>query len=326
MSFIMEIFLVTFQAVAALLGIGVLGFWIIGRRRVPSVALGLLTAIAIDVALPCLILANILTQFSVQKFPDWWQMPLWWLGFTILVLIMSLLGSLISKKVNRGEFAMSLFYQNGTFFPLIIIVGLYGNASNYLVLLFLFIFLQASMIFSTYPLFFRNKSAATKLSWQRIINPVLVLTVTGLFFVFTGVRSYIPGFIITILTLVGAMATPLFMLILGGNIYNDFMNKEAGGNKIEIGEAIKFIALKNLVFPLVVLGLLIWIRPNNFVAFLLLLQAAIPPITALPIFAEREGGNRALTSQFIVASFCFSILSIPLMLLLFSRFFEMPIK
>jgi malate permease and related proteins len=321
----MEIFLITFQAVAALLGIGVLGFWIIGRRQIPATALGLLTSIAIDVALPCLILANILTQFTPQKFPDWWQMPLWWVGFTVVALILSLLTSLISKKATRGEFAMSLFFQNGIFFPLIIIVGLYGNTSNYLVLLFLFIFIQASMVFTTYPFFIRKNPQSQKLSWTRIINPVLVLTIIGLVLVFTGVKQYVPTFLIMILTLVGAMATPLFMLILGGNIYNDFVNKEAGGAKIEIGEVIKFVVVKNLVFPLVILGLLIWIRPDNFIAFLLVLQAAIPPITAIPIFTQRQGGNRAITNQFIVASFFFSIISIPGMIFLFSRFFEMPV-
>jgi malate permease and related proteins len=322
----MEIFLITFQAVAALLGIGVLGFWIIGKRHIPSNALGILTSIAIDVALPCLVLANILTQFSPQKFPDWWKMPLWWLGFSVIALALSLLASLISRKTTRGEFAMSLFFQNGIFFPLIIIVGLYGSTSNYLVLLFLFIFIQASVVFTTYPFFIRKNPQSSKLSWIRIINPVLVMTIIGLLLIFTGLKQYVPSFLIMILTLMGAMATPLFMLILGGNVYNDFVNKEAGGARLEIGEVIKFVIVKNLVFPLVVLGLMIWIRPDNFIAFLLVLQAAIPPITAIPIFTERQGGNRAITNQFIVASFFFSIISIPGMIFLFSRFFEMPVK
>jgi malate permease and related proteins len=320
----MEIFLITFQAVAALLGIGVLGFWIIGKRQVPASALGLLTSIAIDIALPCLILGNILTQFSLDQFPDWWHMPLWWLGFTAVAFVLSLLASLVSRKTTRGEFIMSLFFQNGTFFPLIILVGLYGSTSKYIVLLFLFIFLQASLIFTTYPFFIRKNREKAPFSWGKVINPVLVCTIAGLVLVFTSLKPYVPDFVIMILTMIGAMATPLFMLILGGNIYNDFVNKEAGGAKLEIGETLKFVLFKNIIFPLVILGLLIWIRPDNFIAFLLVLQAAIPPITAIPIFTQRLGGNRALTNQFLVASFSFSIISIPAMILLYSRFFEMP--
>jgi len=65
---------------------------------------------------------------------------------------------------------------------------------------------------------------------------------------------------------------------------------------------IEFILIKNLLFPLVFLGLLIWLHPNYAIAFTIILQAAIPPITGVPIFAERYGGNRAIASQFIVAS------------------------
>jgi malate permease and related proteins len=322
----MSVFLVTFQAVVALLGIGVLGFWIIGRRQMPSNALGLLSSIAIDIALPCLILANILTQFSPQSFPDWWHLPLWWLGFTIVTVILSNATSFLVKKELRGEFAMSLFFQNGIFFPLIIIAGLFGSTSTYLVELFLFIFLQASIVFATYSLFFRKQApvAESIFNWRRIVNPVLVVTIFGLAIGLGGVRNYVPNFLIMILTMIGAMATPLFMLILGGNVYNDFMTRTAGGQKIYTSEVIKFTLVKNLLFPLVTLGLLVWLHVDYPIAFIIILQAAVPPITAIPILAERSGGNRAVTSQFIVASFVFSIISIPAVVYLFSLFFPFP--
>jgi malate permease and related proteins len=56
-----------------------------------------------------------------------------------------------------------------------------------------------------------------------------------------------------------------------------------------------------------------------------MLQAAVPPITAIPILVERCGGNRRITSQFVVVSFLFSILSIPAFIYLFSRFFPLPL-
>ncbi len=320
----MNIFLVSFQAVAALLGIGILGFWIIGRRRLPANVLGLLTSIAIDIAFPCLILANILTQFTPQKLPDWWHMPLWFFGFTAFTLALSLASSLVVKKEFRGVFTMSLLFQNGTFFPLIVLTGMFGATNQYLVLLFLFIFLQPSMIFSTYPFFFKKQNGASRLSVRRILNPVLIMTIIGLIIGLAAVGSYIPSFIIMILTLLGAMAIPLFMLILGGNVYADFMNRTAGAQGIYWGELTKFVAFKLLVFPLAVFGMLVWLRPDFPVALVLLLQAAVPPITAIPIFAERCGGNRALANQFIVGSFIFSIITIPAMIYLFSQFFTFP--
>lgn len=111
----MSLFLVAFEAVFALLGIGVLGFWVIGRRRVPGAALAFLSSLAIDVALPFLVLGNLIKDFSTRNFRDWWQMPLWWLGFTAISLLLSLAASFLIRKEIRPEFTMSLFYQNGLF-------------------------------------------------------------------------------------------------------------------------------------------------------------------------------------------------------------------
>src|SRR5271157_3424529 len=190
----MNIFLATFQAVAALLGIGILGFWVIGRRQIPANALGLLTSIAIDIALPCLVLSNILGQFSPQTFPTWWQLPLWWAGFTLIAFALSLIAAFLVKKELRSELSISLLFQNGAFFPLIIIAGLFGSTSNLIVYLFIFLFLQPSLIFGTYSLFFRNKNQTVPFSWRRVINPMLVVTIIGIIIGLAGIKSYIPNF------------------------------------------------------------------------------------------------------------------------------------
>ena len=321
----MKVVLLTFEAVVVLLGIGVLGFWVIGRRRVPGTTLSFLSTIAIDMALPFLVLTNLIRDFNVSDMPDWWELPLWWLGFSVVALGLSLVSSLTVRKEIRSEFTVSLFYQNGLFFPLVIINGIFGIGNPYLVSLFVFMALHPSLVFSTYTLFFRGKIQTQALSWQRIVNPVLVTTLIGMIISLAAVNRFVPDFILSIVTIVGAMATPLFLLILGGNIYNDFMFKEDGKRKFYVRDVIEFVVVKNLVFPLVFLILLILLKPDNNIAFIILLQSAVPPITAIPIFAERCGGNRALAGQYIVGSFIFSVLSIPAMIYLFSRFFSIPI-
>lgn len=320
----MNVFVITLQAVLALLGIGLLGFWIIGRRRVPSDTLAFLSSLAIDIALPLLVFANLISDFSPQEYPEWWRMPLWWLGFTIVALSLSLLTSFLVRKEIRSEFTSGLFYQNGLFFPILIIGGLFGQDNLYLVPLFLFVMFYPSMVFSTYTLFFSKGIQKEKLNWRRIANPVLVATIVGLVIGLVSVRDYIPDFLITIVTMVGAIATPLFMLILGGNIFNDFMYKADNNKKWYIWEVVKFVVIKNIVFPLIFLALLLWLRPDSTIALIVILQAAVPPITAIPILVERCGGNRKIASQFVVASFIFSIVSIPAFIYLFNRFFPIP--
>ncbi len=328
----MTVFFSILQSVGVLLGLGLLGFCIIARRMMPGNALGFLSPLVLEIALPSLIFVSIVQNFTLEKFPSWWTVPLWWILFTVVLLAMTSLFSLISKPQTRREFAVSLFYQNGIFFPLAIISGLFGKDSIYLVTLFLFISFHPALFFSTYRFFFRDNSgqpqcvnltknikqqSGNKIEWKKIIHPVLIMTLAALIIRLYGVHGLIPDFLISGLSMVGAMALPLIMIILGGSIFVDFQQK----GKFETLEILKFVAVKNFLFPFVFLLLLIIIHPTYPIALIIFLQSAVPPITAIPIITERMNGNAAITNQFIVASYLALLVSIPVMFSLFSLFF-----
>ena len=157
-----------------------------------------------------------------------------------------------------------------------------------------------------------------KANWHNIINPILIATVLALIVQLLGFKDYLPNFFHDILQILGGMALPLIMIILGGSLYLDF--KQAG-RKLYYKEIIKFLAIKNIVFPLVFIVVLFFVRPSYNVALLFFLQAAVPPVTATPILTERAGGNKLISSQFVLASFVFSIVTIPATFLLFNRLF-----
>ena len=312
----MDIFISTFESVAVLLGIGIIGFWIIRKRILPGDILGLLSRLTLDIALPCLIFAKIVRDFSPHEAPDWWQLPLWCFFFMACTAVLTLLSMLVARKDTRREFAISLYYQNAIFFPLAIITGMYGEDSPYLVFLFLFTIFYPAFFFSTYRFFFKE-TGRREMDWKKIFHPVLIVTILAILIRLVGLQHVIPNFILSILTLVGGMTVPLLMIILGGNIYLDFQNK----GRPQFAEIIKFVIIKNIVFPLVFLGILLIIRPSYHIAMLIMLQSAIPPVTAVPLVTERSGGNRAIVNQFLVASFVFSLISISFMIWLFSLFF-----
>jgi malate permease and related proteins len=318
----MHIFSVAFQSIAALLAIGVLGFWILRRQNAPENILRVLSTLAIDIGIPAIVFSNIVLNFSPSRVPNWWQLPLWWVAFTTSTLILTVLTSFISTRATRSEFALTMFFPNAIFFPLIVLIGVFGNSNPYTALLFIFVAFQPTLYFSTYHLFFRKKNQDGKgrFKWQRIVNPVLVTTVVAIAIQLAGLASYVPQFVIEIVQLLGNASLPLLMLILGGSLYLDYLKK----GKIFVAEIIKFTLVKNLVFPVVFMALLLWVRPAYNIALFILLQAAVPPITGIPIMTEREGGNRSITNQFILASFVFSILSVPAMFNLFNMFFPIP--
>jgi predicted permease len=314
----MDLFVVTFESVAVLLGIGIIGYWIIKKRILNSNDIGLLSPLALDVALPGLIFTRIVTDFSLEKYPDWWQLPIWWCIFTLIVALLTFVFMFISKKEYRSEFGSSLFYQNAIFFPLAIIAGIYPSEGKYLVYLFFFSLFFAAFFFSTYFIFFKTKQKL-KIDLRKIFHPVLIVTLVAIFIVLLGLKGDVPNILISISTLLGAMTVPLIMIILGGNIYLDFHKK----GKIQYFEIIKFVLIKNFLFPLIFLGIIISIKSmlSFHVALILLIQSAVPPITALPLVTERVGGNRTIVNQFIISSFVSSLISIPIMIYLFELFY-----
>lgn len=314
----MDIFLKTFESVALLLGIGLVGFYVIRRDMIPAKVLSTLSPLALEIALPSMIFIDILTDFTPEKYPDWWQMPLWWFLFTLIAAILTFIFHFISKKHNKNEFAISLFYQNGIFFPLAILTGMFGLASSYHIALFLFTIFYPAFFFSSYSYFFPGKSKQ-QIDLKKILHPVFIATVLAIMLEYLGLKSYVPAVVRNIFKMLGAMTLPLLMIILGGNIYSDF--KKQG--KIEYIEILKFVGVKNIVFPLIFLSLLIIFKNyiSYNVAIIILLQAAVPPVTAVPLVTERMGGNRAIVSQFMVGSFIVSLITIPLMIFLFDTLY-----
>ncbi len=315
----MDIFIVVLESVLVLLGIGLIGFWITRRGIIPENVLSLLSRLAIDIALPCMVFASIIVNFSPEELPDWWQLPLWWFAFAAVSLVLTLITMFLSTKETRGEFALNLFFQNGLFMPLIIIGGIFGTDSPYITQLYIFIIFHPVLFFSAYQLFFRKKSQE-KIRWSRILNPILIATLLAIVVQLVNARDYLPDFVQSILQILGGMALPLILIILGGSLYLDIRQK----GKFYYGEIIKFVIIKNFVFPLVVMGLLILLKPAYSLALIFILQAAVPPITGTPIVTERAGGNKSISNQFILSSFAVSAVSIPVIFLLFSQFFPLP--
>ena len=317
----MNVFLVVLQSVLALIGIGVLGFWIIRRGILPDYAIVFLSRLAIDVALPCVVFAGIVLNFSPAETPGWWHLPLWWAAFECVACLLMLMALPLSNRATRGEFGLSLFFQNGLFFPLIVISGLFGQGSPYAVQLFIFGIVHPVLFFTTAHFFFRRKNRSRpRLRLARIANPVLVSITAALAIKLGGVDIYLPRFVTTMLTMIGGMTLPLLMIILGGSLYIDFQKK----GTIYVRELLAFIAVKNFLFPLIFTGLLAWLRPGYSIALILFLESAVPPITGTSVHAEREGGNASIANQFILASFAASVVSIPLMFMIFSRVFPLP--
>lgn len=309
----MQIFITTFESIIILFFLGFLGFLLISRKLIPEQIIEYLSPLVLEVALPALIFTKLVLNFNPYAEGVKLLLPLYWIGFTCIRFTFSYLSSYIAKKKLRREFFISTFFQNATFIPLVVITGVFGENSSQLSDLFLFTMLYPALFFNTYSLFFKSDSYEFK--WKIFFHPMTVATFIAIIVRLLNIQHYIPDFVINGLSMIGNMTIPLLMVTLGGIVYIDFKDK----GKIEIVENLKFILVNNLLFPALILLLLWKFNIEYNLAFLLIVQAAVPPLTALPVVMSRVGGQRALVNQFLISSFAFSILSIPLVIFIFEQ-------
>lgn len=314
----MTVLMATFQSIATLFCLGVIGFYIINKKMIPENILGTLSPLLLEIALPAMIFVKIATKFELSSSQRAIEMVVCWIAFTAFTAIFVKVFRLFSSRKNRSEFALCLFFQNAIFFPLIIINELYGSNSDHIVNLFFFTILYAPLSFNFYKLFFKNSEKNKfKFDLKRWMHPTLWATIVAVLIGLLQIKAYVPKFAIQALTMVGGMTLPLLMLIVGGNLYIDYKNQ----GKVEWYEVFKFIIIKNFLYPFLCLGLLILIKAPFYLSLMIILQSAAPPLTALPLFAERAGGNKNVTNQFLVGSFITSIISLPAVLAAFNYFF-----
>ena len=65
------------------------------------------------------------------------------------------------------------------------------------------------------------------------------------------------------------------------------------------------------------LFLIYLLRPPYSIALLIIIQSAVPPVTAIPVVVENEGGRREVVNQFLFTSALFTLFSIPFIMYLF---------
>lgn len=307
----MDIFVRSIEVIAAQLGISVVGFFIFrGKIQDKEGILRFLSTLGIDLALPFLSFSVIIKNFNPRALPEWHIYPLWWLGLTAGLGLLSLLFTFLSR--SGREFFLSLFFQNGIFFPVALMSGLFGSESAEVTVLFILMIFYPSFFFVVIPAVLRMKQKA---SWQRLISPVFIATVLAIIIKLGGLDGYLPGFLKGTFQSIGSLSTPIIFLILGGNIYLDL----AGTKKFYFGKAMSFVLFKNFIFPAIGLLAIKFFRIPHPLSFIFILQCAVPPLTAVPVLVGRAGGNRAFVNQLFVASALVSMVSLPLFIFLFYR-------
>lgn len=310
----MNILVASAEGVAVSAVAVLIGYWAFRRRALVAAGLPVLSVLSLDLAVPCQVFETIVSRFDPVAQAGWWLLPLWWALFTALGGVFAACGAVLFPRAVRREAAAGLFYPNAIFVPLIILSQLFGSDSREVVELFLLTLFFPAFFFSTAPVLLSGRRG-TPLRWT--FTPVLAATLLAVAIKYLGLDVVVPRFVLSALKLIGAMAVPALLLYLGGSLA---LSRQVAGTAAVAGWTVwLFVALKNVAFPCLVVLLLRWIQPAGNIALLLVLLAAVPPITALPVLVRRAGGNEDAAVRFMMASFAAALPGIPAALWLHFR-------
>lgn len=273
------------------------------------------TNIIVNVAMPCIILTSI---FKVDINHNI-------LRNIILVFALSLLINLFG--IGLGWILATIFYPDKTFQREIALLSGLGNTGFIGIplcatllgpegALYAAIFdAGVDLVIWTVGVMILKKSTSFSLSsLKTMINIPTIAIVLGLIFAFINYRP--PEIFVSLTSQLAALASPLAMFYIGLLIMSISKTQfYSVKSKIVIPTVIKLVGLPFVVFILIVL-----LNLDGMISKALLIQAMMPVLTLASILFTKYDADDKFGAITTVISTVISLISIPLILFLFTKF------
>ena len=215
----------------------------------------------------------------------------------------------VKDRRNRSVFTFALMYMNCGFMGYPIMQAMFPDYG----LLYGVIYTVPFNIFLwTHGVAVMDASENRKINFRKIfLNPGIISTVFAVVMFFSGLRF--PQVITDGLNMVGSMTFPLSMIIIGSLLADIKLLSLFKEYKLLL-----FAILKLAVVPLAMLG--VCVLAKNVMDFQLALicvtMCATPTATNTAVFAEVYDNNSTLAAKIVGVTTLFSLISMPLILVL----------
>jgi predicted permease len=300
-----------------MLQVFLLGFsgYVLTRKKIASPEnLKFLSGLVISLLFPCFIFVKLIENFSFQIYGNWWLFPL----LSFMITLVGFLTGILFLKLDTGlekfkrEFVSLVTFQNSGYLPLILVAFLLAPGIQEKIFIYLFLFLLGFnlVMFSIGVFYLKEKKERFELS--SLLSPPVVAVLAALSLVALGWASSLPTSLIKPAKMFGDCALPLAMFVVGGNLaLMNFQTRE------HIRHIVYLIVAKLIFLPLLFFGIIFLLKPAYEIAFLILLQSAMPSATSLSVIMSHYDNKDNIISLGIFWTHLLSLVTIPLFLVLF---------
>lgn len=266
-----------------------------------------LSAILLKITTPFLIIASFQVPFSLQMLS---RAGVVFLVAICIHLISIIIGGLLYRRyseASRRVLEFTAVYSNCGFMGIPVLQSLYGAtgvfyAAIYNAVFNLFVWTHGVMLF--------NGKSGTKISWRTLTNPGIISVIIGMILFIFSIR--LPAPVFKALDLIGSTTTPLAMLVIGS-----LLAEVSGTEVLSNGSVYYASAVRLLILPFLSLTVLKMIGINEILLGSCVLMIAMPIAAYTALFAELYDGDASLASRCVAVSTLFSMLTLPLIMMLF---------
>lgn len=223
-----------------------------------------------------------------------------------LLITWALFTFILKNKNLRGvSVSMSVFASTGFIgFPMALM--LFGEEGLLYAVVYNMVF--CIIIFSVGIRLLGGKD--TKTSWKSIfISPLMIASFIAVILFISPVK--VPVFMQRSFEVVGNMTAPVSMMIIGAWMVGVNMK-----SIFSSGRSYLVIFLRLFAFPMFVLLILRLFDLSATLTGAFVLITALPIASFNVLFAEKYGGDTAYANKTMLLSLCFSIISIPIIMML----------
>ena len=311
LSYSMAIF-----AVSQIFIIGFVGYFLVKRKIIKPDDLNLLSRLAIGIFYPALVFDQITRHFSFSQKADWWLYPLLFYGMGLAALVISRAIFLFYKSFKfKKEFTALMIFQNCGYIPLLLVSTILEGTFLQEMLINIFLFcLGFDLIVWSLGAWLLKKHTMEKQKFIAFLNPPLVAVVVSLAVVFIGLNRYIPEAFSKSIGMLSLCALPFGMMVVGGNLATIDLTDTKKRDMALI------VFAKLILLPLLTLGVVLSLRLNFHLGFLIVLQSTAPSAMTLSIVTRHYKGEERFINQGIFYTHLFSMLTIPAFLSLYLHF------
>ncbi|MCM8796513.1 MAG: AEC family transporter [Candidatus Omnitrophica bacterium] len=306
-------FKITVLAVSQIFLMAAVGYFLVRRNLLGEDGLRSLTRMVIEVVFPCLIIAQLLKNFSFSLYPKWWVFPLVSVVITIVGLAVGWLFLWLDKEVkSRVQFLSLVAFQNSGYLPLALVASMLPKTTAETMFIYIFLFLLGfDLIIWSWGVYLLAHEGGKKFELFSLFSPPVIASLTSLLLIFFGWHKFIPAFILNPVEMIGNCTLPLAMFIVGGNLASICLGH------IDRKEMLIICLAKLVIMPLVGLFAVFYFGISGPLGLLIVMQLAMPPATSLSIIIKHYRKEDWLISQGVFFGHILSIFTIPIFLSLY---------